>query len=45
MNLLNKLRYYLILVRDWSFEGASERETCYHPILTELKSIFPTPKK
>lgn len=29
-------------VRDWSEEGAQERETCYQPIVEEIVSHFPT---
>ena len=28
------------IVRDWSAEGADEREMCYNPILRELKHLF-----
>jgi len=29
------------IVRDWSSEGAQERESCYGVIISELKSIYP----
>ena len=28
-------------VRDWSGEGAAERNACYGPILTELQRAYP----
>ena len=31
-----------MLVRDWSEDGAEERDTCYKPILQELEALFPT---
>lgn len=31
-----------LIVRDWSEDGADERETCYKPILDELVELFPT---
>ena len=31
-----------MLVRDWSEDGANERDTCYKPILEELEHLFPT---
>ena len=31
-------------VRDWSSEGAQERDQCYGPILKELQRAFPEPK-
>ena len=31
-------------VRDWSRDGAKERQQCYAPILEELKRVFPDPK-
>ena len=30
-----------IIARDWSNEGAAERDQCYKPILDELESRFP----
>ncbi len=27
--------------RDWSEEGAKERETCYTPIIKEIVALFP----
>ncbi|DAZ98999.1 TPA: hypothetical protein N0F65_011254 [Lagenidium giganteum] len=39
---LSKLKSTLHqFVRDWSEEGAKEREMCYGPILRELKRIMP----
>lgn len=32
------------LVRDWSEEGAKERQACYQPILDEIASYFPPDK-
>ena len=29
------------LVRDWSADGADERDQCYTPLLTELEATFP----
>jgi carnosine N-methyltransferase len=29
-------------VRDWSAEGAFERDKCYGPLLAELEQLFPT---
>lgn len=38
---VEKVKYVLKnLVRDWSQEGADERQATYDPILTELKSLF-----
>ena len=31
-------------VRDWSEEGLKERETCYLPIINEVKHLFPAEK-
>ena len=31
-----------MIVRDWSEDGAVERETCYKPILDELIELYPT---
>ena len=28
------------IVRDWSVEGAQERDACYNPILNELKNLY-----
>ncbi len=28
------------IVRDWSIEGAEERDACYNPILNELKNLY-----
>lgn len=28
------------LVRDWSIEGAAERQTCYQPIIDEIIEQF-----
>ena len=33
------------IVRDWSVEGADEREMCYGPILNELKILFLSEKR
>ena len=33
------------IVRDWSIEGADEREMCYGPILNELKTLFLSEKR
>jgi len=30
------------LVRDWSSEGARERQMCYQPIIDEVLKNFPT---
>ena len=30
------------LYRDWSKEGMKERETCYTPIINELKQLYPS---
>eukprot|EP00698_Gefionella_okellyi_P024539 TRINITY_DN8694_c0_g1_i1.p1 TRINITY_DN8694_c0_g1~~TRINITY_DN8694_c0_g1_i1.p1 ORF type:complete len:407 (-),score=81.91 TRINITY_DN8694_c0_g1_i1:624-1844(-) len=30
-------------VRDWSSEGAAERDACYKPMIAELQKHFPTP--
>ncbi|XP_026316250.1 carnosine N-methyltransferase [Hyposmocoma kahamanoa] len=29
------------IVRDWSAQGAAEREQCYKPILDEIEELFP----
>lgn len=32
------------LVRDWSVEGAEERQACYQPIIEEILYQFPLEK-
>lgn len=32
------------LVRDWSVEGAEERNACYQPIIDEILCQFPLDK-
>uniref|UniRef100_A0A915HT62 carnosine N-methyltransferase n=1 Tax=Romanomermis culicivorax TaxID=13658 RepID=A0A915HT62_ROMCU len=42
---MEKLRSTLKqFVRDWAEEGKEERESCYTPVLEDLKQLFPDPK-
>lgn len=53
MNLDNKISVFFMekvlttikqFVRDWSDEGAEERDLCYRPIVEEIKCLYPPDK-
>ncbi|KAL7753861.1 hypothetical protein RI367_000793 [Sorochytrium milnesiophthora] len=45
MEDMDKVRSTIkLFVRDWSAEGAGEREKCYLPMLNELEKLFPDKK-
>ena len=29
------------LVRDWTADGARERELCYNPVINKIEELFP----